>query len=465
MHLRAQSAMEYLMTYGWAIVAIGVVIAVFYSLGIFGLGSNGASGCVVIEGFSCSQPVLSSSGILTMGIGQIGSTKTITATGCSQNDSAPSAWQVASVPLASGQVSNVSFSCPSTAGAPIGTQFKATLWIQYATNTQSGSITITQQVAQISSVVVSTPVFQMTDRGSATEGDWQQIASSASGQDLVAVSSDGGNILTSGDYGVNWNDDQNPGSWGAVASDASGQYLIAATTNGGAGAIWTSSSYGAGWNSQGGLQSWDTLTSSASGANLTASAATVSGRGGAFITSNDFGAQWSGPLGVCSGFGCTTYKVVASSADGSHLVAAYLGSSADLVTSSNYGVTWTDRAHSGNWAALASSSNGQYLIAAQAYSLKNGGNGEIYISNDYGVTWTQLNVGGAPEYWASVASSSDGSHLVAAQNGGDIFTSINYGAAWVDQGYSGDWQSVALSADGMHISAAQSGGDIWTGTT
>ena len=33
--MRLQSAMEYLMTYGWAILVIAVVLGVLYSLGVF----------------------------------------------------------------------------------------------------------------------------------------------------------------------------------------------------------------------------------------------------------------------------------------------------------------------------------------------------------------------------------------------------------------------------------------------
>ncbi|MDE1823137.1 MAG: hypothetical protein KGH69_05215 [Candidatus Micrarchaeota archaeon] len=36
---RLQSAMEYLMTYGWAILAIAIVMVSLYSLGIFNLGN------------------------------------------------------------------------------------------------------------------------------------------------------------------------------------------------------------------------------------------------------------------------------------------------------------------------------------------------------------------------------------------------------------------------------------------
>ncbi len=178
--------MEYLMTYGWAIVAIGVVIAVFYSLGIFGLGSNISTGCAVIEGFSCSKPVLYSSGTLTADIGQVGVTKMITATGCSQNSTAPSTWNFTSITLASGQTSGASFLCPWVAGLPIGTPVTATLWVQYSTSTQSGSITITQQVAEIrttvqavgvpglSSGMLYAPVTLTNNQGSATGSNFQQ---------------------------------------------------------------------------------------------------------------------------------------------------------------------------------------------------------------------------------------------------------------------------------------------------
>ena len=35
---RSQSALEYMMTYGWAILIIVIVAAVLYSFGIFGFG-------------------------------------------------------------------------------------------------------------------------------------------------------------------------------------------------------------------------------------------------------------------------------------------------------------------------------------------------------------------------------------------------------------------------------------------
>ncbi len=52
--MRSQSAMEYLMTYGWAILIIAVVLGALYSLGVFSnLGT--VTACVAQSGFLCSQ--------------------------------------------------------------------------------------------------------------------------------------------------------------------------------------------------------------------------------------------------------------------------------------------------------------------------------------------------------------------------------------------------------------------------
>jgi hypothetical protein len=66
--MKLQSAMEYLMTYGWAILIIAVVLGALFSLGVFGnlLGNH----CVTTPGWSCISATLSTTGILTMDIGQ-----------------------------------------------------------------------------------------------------------------------------------------------------------------------------------------------------------------------------------------------------------------------------------------------------------------------------------------------------------------------------------------------------------
>ena len=123
---------------------------------------------------------------MTADIGQVGATKIITATGCSQNATAPSTWNFTSITLASGQTSGASFQCPWVAGLPAGAQVTATLWVQYATSTQSGAPTIVQQVAEIRTTVQATgipglssgmfyaPVTLTNDQGSATGSNFQQ---------------------------------------------------------------------------------------------------------------------------------------------------------------------------------------------------------------------------------------------------------------------------------------------------
>ncbi len=67
---KAQSAMEYLMTYGWAILIIAVVLGALFQLGVFTTKSYLPAGCIPQSGFLCSNPVLSTSGVLTVTIGQ-----------------------------------------------------------------------------------------------------------------------------------------------------------------------------------------------------------------------------------------------------------------------------------------------------------------------------------------------------------------------------------------------------------
>jgi hypothetical protein len=201
---KSQSAMEYLTTYGWAIVAIGVGIGVLYSLGVFGVGANSPTGCSVIAGFSCSKPVLFSSGVLNMGLGQIGNIKTITATGCSSNSTAPTVWESTNITLQSGQVHNFTFQCPIIQGSKIGSLYKGTLWIEYSTSGQPSSVT--QQVGAVqisiqSSGVPGTPTNSI-GYASVTLSNQQSSSTGSNFQEMVTVpssfapyeSSDLGNI-------------------------------------------------------------------------------------------------------------------------------------------------------------------------------------------------------------------------------------------------------------------------------
>ena len=54
---KAQSAMEYLMTYGWAILIIAVVLGALFSLGVFNGKNLLGSACVAESGFYCQNAV------------------------------------------------------------------------------------------------------------------------------------------------------------------------------------------------------------------------------------------------------------------------------------------------------------------------------------------------------------------------------------------------------------------------
>jgi len=57
--MKAQSAMEYLMTYGWAILIIAVVLGALFSLGVFSGSNLLGSACVAGSGYLCQAPIYS----------------------------------------------------------------------------------------------------------------------------------------------------------------------------------------------------------------------------------------------------------------------------------------------------------------------------------------------------------------------------------------------------------------------
>ncbi|MGA3020542.1 MAG: hypothetical protein ABSD68_01165 [Candidatus Micrarchaeales archaeon] len=68
---KAQSAMEYLMTYGWAILIIAVVLGALFSLGVFSGASVLGTACVAGPGFLCSGLIYThGTGNLAVTIGQ-----------------------------------------------------------------------------------------------------------------------------------------------------------------------------------------------------------------------------------------------------------------------------------------------------------------------------------------------------------------------------------------------------------
>jgi hypothetical protein len=269
--------------------------------------------------------------------------------------------------------------------------------------------------------------------------------------------------------------------WTAVASNASGDSLVAVNTfvippAAFAGDIWTSKNAGRTWAPAGPRANleWSSVASDSTGTQLVAAFGGLEGKGNIW-TSTDGGASWTDR----TSYGPASYQSwtsVASDSTGTHLVA--VAAYGDIWTSSDSGSTWNNRtpfgsAHGQNWVSVASDSTGDRLVAVAGGGHAMAGpdsTGDIWTSQDYGATWIdQTSSGPAHDhYWTSAASDSSGTHFVAVGSG--IWTSANAGTTWTQQTAptgSANWVSVASDSTGTRLVAAVGwidAGDIWAST-
>ena len=184
---RSQSAMEYLMTYGWTILVIAIVLVALFELGVF-RGSQGSlpTECTAQSGFLCGTPQMNTTGNVLVTFGQsLGSSITVTGVGCS-NTTAQPGFTSYITGLASGQQVSVIFQCP-LASSPIGSSFSGTLWIQYNKGSVSGLVsevaTFTARAATVNSVGSSSgggteayvPITLSNQQSSGTGTNFQQL--------------------------------------------------------------------------------------------------------------------------------------------------------------------------------------------------------------------------------------------------------------------------------------------------
>jgi hypothetical protein len=280
---------------------------------------------------------------------------------------------------------------------------------------------------------------------------WQSIASSTDGTKLVAVADNNngntGVIYTSTNSGINWMLKNAPNlTWNFVASSADGNCLAATVYNGG---VYTSTNAGNNWTeSSADISSWSTIASSADGTRLFAG-------GGEIETSTNAGGTWTtndAPFGGCTSIAC--------SANGSNLVAGSM-TTGNVYTSTNSGATWilatNVTMNTGGWVSVASSADGTRLVAMGQAS-----NSLVYVSANAGVTWTSPSTSpeNSEDVTPIVASSADGSHLAVALASVGVYFSTNYGGTWSTTGTipSG---TVAFSANGGELLASVYGGGIY----
>jgi hypothetical protein len=134
----AQSATEYLLTYGWMILIGALIIITLF--GIVSIKSNAPFACLGQPGFLCTHPSLGSSGALTMNISYTGSVYPITITGLSCNVTAsnkPPSVETTNIQLYPAQQKQLEFQCPIISSS-IGSINDVYLWIYYSTPYQTG---------------------------------------------------------------------------------------------------------------------------------------------------------------------------------------------------------------------------------------------------------------------------------------------------------------------------------------
>jgi hypothetical protein len=347
----------------------------------------------------------------------------------------------------------------------------ATIYFNVSTNSTSsatlGNCCFTLEFISTISIPIPTWKWSFTNNAPITAA-WSAITSSIDGANLAATVN-GGTIYTSSDSGVSWTartDGVNPSNglpatanWVSIASSGDGAKLaaIAATPNGG---VWTSSNSGSTWT-QGtltGTNSWTGISSSRDGNYLAAIASNIIGIYIWTTSTNTWTLKTTGlPTLV------TNWSSITSSANGQYLAASIDSTVAPggIYRSSNYGDNWSAFAGNFRWSYITSSSLGQYL-AAPIF------NGQILTSLDYGVSWTAR--ASISTTWKCIESSSDGTKLAAVSNGagtGTMYTSSNSGISWTKQTNNlpatANWSCITSSGYGTKLAAAVSGGRIYTG--
>lgn len=238
----------------------------------------------------------------------------------------------------------------------------------------------------------------------------------------ISCSSDGSKVIASiyqdylyvsTDSGSTWTARGSSDSWNAVWCSPDGSTLMAGTTGT---YIYRSTDDGASWTEYTGpgAHSWVGFAGNTAGSRILAAHTMFD----IYATTNS-GNTWN-PLATtfsCAGF--------AGSSDGLKLVSINQGPNpvGGIYTSTDGGSNWTHSlsTHYISWRGVASSADGTKLVAA-AYS------GTLWTSSDSGASWTERDA--SAKGWLACASSSDGTRLVAVVYGGQIWRSSDSGVSW-----------------------------------
>ncbi len=207
-----------------------------------------------------------------------------------------------------------------------------------------------------------------------------------------------------------------------------------------------------------GSRNWSSVASSSDGTKLIASV-----NGGYLYTSDDSGNTWSEKISA----GSRNWSSVASSSDGTKLIASVNGGY--LYTSDDSGNTWSEITSLGvkSWKSIVSSSDAMKISFVENVCVNMG---TLFNSNDGGLSWNNVSVSGnlylyyLPDGTKLLAADGYGGQGCGANTGGGyIYTSHNSGNTWLENSSAGlnEWRSITASSDGSKIFAGVDNGHIY----
>jgi uncharacterized protein (UPF0333 family) len=124
MNKKGQAAMEFLMTYGWAILAAVIVIAALAYFGVFSPSKYMPSTCTLTAPFGCDEYAISAASgvslVIRNGGGDSMTVSNIAVTGCTD--------YTTSTIIADGGTAPITLTC---AGLTQGSKFKGTITVTY----------------------------------------------------------------------------------------------------------------------------------------------------------------------------------------------------------------------------------------------------------------------------------------------------------------------------------------------
>jgi hypothetical protein len=139
--LEAQSAAEYIMSYGWMILIVSILLMALFKLGLF---SYSANICVPQAGFLCNNINLLGGGLLTFSIGTYAPMH-IFGIACTIGSSQPTNFTGVNINSAPGKITITGTTCPTKSSSASGT-----IWIEYTTPYYSQP-----QIAEIGKFIAS----------------------------------------------------------------------------------------------------------------------------------------------------------------------------------------------------------------------------------------------------------------------------------------------------------------------